>query len=887
MASVFCPACGKANPSELEKCQFCGSRLKPFASSYMEAAPIKPGENPVIKSTSEFEKVKLATSDLVHPGEEPTVKSTAALESTLPSWLRTLRKADKSAEGKTAEETPPGQSLPLTPPPSTEPESTEDQPDWLPGPAKEVSEDEKEIPDWLASLRDEKPDTSALEITSLQDRVLNTTGSLSAGVADAELMKRLGEEPKPETPEAKPQGGPEGGAESLGWLDSLGTESAVAGVGENPVAEQDEVLHDWLSSLPATSEEALPPPDEKQTLPGILELVQEKPSESEPIPPVILEQRLGMPVEPEPIPPVILEQHQDTPIEPEPILREPESTTVKSEIPDWLSNLAAVSAPAEEPSEHGIPEWLANLETKPEQEAAGPEPGPGSEIPLASTPSEEVPSWLSTYQAEAAAAEQLEVKQEPLEGTPPPPFAKEGTGPLPEWLVGIEKTPTPSDATPALIAANEEIPASAEKGEGEFSLEIPDWISKLNPERAYEKVSGVNAEPTTPENLELSELPSWVQAMRPVESVVTETTEAPHEEAQVTEQIGPLAGLQGVLPVSPGLGTLRKPPAYTTVLKVTEGQQRYAAALERMISGETQPVATGKARLTSNRLWRWLITLFLIAAVVTSLFLGIPATPASTLRPPETVSAFTLVGSLPPNAPALVIFDYDPALSGEMEAAAAPLMDHLLLQGPRLALISTSPTGPALAERFLHDAGASPLVAGHNYQSGQQYVNLGYLAGGPSGVQFFADSPADAAQFTLDGKQAWTMPPLQGVRGLSDFAAIIVLTDNADSGRVWIEQTGSTIGNTPMLMVISAQAEPMILPYYASGQVKGLVTGLAGGEAYSQIFTRPDSATGMAQKYWNSFGVGTLVAEILIVIGAFWSAIASWRARRDKSGEKV
>jgi hypothetical protein len=90
-----------------------------------------------------------------------------------------------------------------------------------------------------------------------------------------------------------------------------------------------------------------------------------------------------------------------------------------------------------------------------------------------------------------------------------------------------------------------------------------------------------------------------------------------------------------------------------------------------------------------------------------------------------------------------------------------------------------------------------------------------------------------------------------------------------------------------MLMVISAQAEPMILPYYASGQVKGLVTGLAGGESYGQIFARPDSTPGLAEKYWNSFGVGTLVAEVLIVIGAFWSAVAGWLARRDKSGEKA
>jgi hypothetical protein len=372
-----------------------------------------------------------------------------------------------------------------------------------------------------------------------------------------------------------------------------------------------------------------------------------------------------------------------------------------------------------------------------------------------------------------------------------------------------------------------------------------------------------------------------------VESVLSDTKITPQEDAQVTEQTGPLAGLQGVLPSSPGLGTLRKPPAYNSILKVTDGQQRYTAALERLISSETQPQAAKRSRLASNRLWRWLIAFLLFLAVGSQLIMGIPVTPASTLQPPEMVSAFTIISTLPSNAPVLVVFDYDPALSGELEAAASPLMDHLLLQGPRLALISTSPTGPALAERFLHDTSASPLVAGYNYQPGQQYVNLGYLAGGPAGVQYFANSPTKAAQYTLDGLPAWTLPPLQGIRVLSDFAAVIVLTDNADSGRVWIEQAGSMIGNSPMLMVISAQAEPMILPYYDSGQIKGLVTGLAGGEAYSQTFIRPDSRPGLTEKYWDSFGVGILVTEILIIAGAIWSAIAGWRARHDKSGEKV
>jgi len=164
----------------------------------------------------------------------------------------------------------------------------------------------------------------------------------------------------------------------------------------------------------------------------------------------------------------------------------------------------------------------------------------------------------------------------------------------------------------------------------------------------------------------------------------------------------------------------------------------------------------------------------------------------------------------------------------------------------------------------------------HNYQAGQQYVNLGYLAGGPAGVLDFAAEPSVAAPFTVDGQNAWLLSPLQGIQKLSDFALILILTDDADTGRVWIEQAGPELGATPMAMVISAQAEPMIRPYYDSGQIKGLVTGLAGGHAYEQALQRP----GLGGKYWNAFGVAMLVAEIMIVVGAIWNAISALRERR-------
>ncbi|MGZ6346474.1 MAG: hypothetical protein ACXWNC_02735, partial [Anaerolineales bacterium] len=645
MAEIFCPTCGKSNPSDLEKCQFCGSRLKPFASSNLDVTPIKPGENPVIRETSEFEKVELTTSDLVHPGVEPTKKNTAALESTLPSWLRSLRKAEDSTEGKSTGDTSPDQHLPLSSSPEVAAESTDDKPDWLPETGKEIPDDEKDVPDWLASLREEKPDSSAQESISLQDRALNTTGSLSAGVADAEWMSRLGGEPKSETPQAIPGGDTQGEPESLDWLDSIGTESAGSSVGDNPATEQDDALHDWLSNLPPSSELDQSVSGEKEKLPDWQEPTQDKFVKPEPTPSSEKEsppdwQEISQENFIEPKPTVssgmeALPEWQNPPqekiIEPEPTLGETGSTPVEPETPDWLSHLGSMPIKTEEQSEESVPDWLAALEPKP-----GPEPVTSSPVPAAEfspASSEEIPSWLSQYQAEAAAAEQQESKKEQSESTPPSPLSREGTGPLPEWLVGIEKNPSASGATPAIVA-NEEVSNSGETtGEG-FSLEMPDWISKINPELASEKASGGVSEPPTPENLELSELPTWVQAMRPVESVMAETKESPQEKPQVTELTGPLAGLQGVLPVTPGLGTLRKPPAYSAILNVTEGQQRYAAAFEKMITGETQPQAARKTRLTSNRVWRWVITFLLIAAVVAPLLTGISATPASTIRPP-------------------------------------------------------------------------------------------------------------------------------------------------------------------------------------------------------------------------------------------------------------
>lgn len=786
MADVHCPMCGKPNPEELDSCQFCGARLKPLTGATpVDSQPIRAGEKPTKRPTSEFEKVKPADEGPIHAGEEPTRKNTGELERSLPSWLKSLRKGEEESQAESPADASPDLNLPAESQPTPSVESSAESLDWLAGLGSAAAEDEEEVPDWMAGLR----------------------GASAPGL-----------EPEAPTPAEPEQAQPE-----QDWMSRLG-----GGAEQLPADSPEQTVEsapDWLSRLGQEAEK----PQPAETVEAPAGEPQEEPAASE------------------------------------------------ENLPDWLEALKSKSTVPEEPapgSGSDLPDWLSGTPVAPAETdaAAAPvfssEPAPARDVPT------EVPDWLSQLQSDVKAASDAEEQAEEFEPAAGPfPVDKSGE-PIPDWLSRVDQTTPPAASAPALVMSDEgESPV--EPNQAAFSLETPDWLSKLRPDRSAETQVSPEEE-AEPENLETADLPSWVQAMRPVESVISETGPSAPEDAGATEDSGPLAGLRGVLPSNPGLGAMRKPPAYAIKLQVSDNQQRYAAHLEKMVLEEGRARGLTPARLTSNRVWRWIISIILIAAVLLPLVSGRQFTPDMNLLPSEWSNTSTVLNEFPADAPILLVFDYDPALSGELEASAAPVIDHVLFLGARLALVSTAPTGPALAEQFLES------TQPYHLETGLQYTNLGYLAGGPAGILSFATNPVAAARLTVDGDPAWETPALQGVSKLSDFAAVIILTDNADNGRIWIEQTRTFIGGTPLLMIISAQAEPMIRPYYDSGQIQGMVTGLVGGKTYEQSYAAP----GLARRYWDSFGLGALAAEIMIAVGSVLGAIMAWRARK-KTGEGV
>jgi len=212
----------------------------------------------------------------------------------------------------------------------------------------------------------------------------------------------------------------------------------------------------------------------------------------------------------------------------------------------------------------------------------------------------------------------------------------------------------------------------------------------------------------------------------------------------------------------------------------------------------------------------------------------IPGSPINTLR--------SEIIKLPTDAVVVVSFDYSPSTEAEMDPLADVVVRDLLSRQARVVAVSLQPEGAAMAQRLL------ARFEGE-YPSGQRTLNLGYLPGQSIGVRNLAFL-STATLFQVEGKSMDDYPAWQDVSGLGDVALVVDVADNPLAVRWWVEQAGpGTQANRPLIAAVSAAVDPTIRPYYnalnpRAGQLRGLISGVAGAAAYEKILQQPGRAMG-------------------------------------------
>jgi hypothetical protein len=564
---------------------------------------------------------------------------------------------------------------------------------------------------------------------------------------------------------------------------------------------------------------------------------------------------------------------------------------VANEDLDWLNKLGGTPEPAQPAQPFSVPEekpvseeedlsWLNNLGKPSEPSAPASQQGlswlddlGGASEPLSTPP------FAEAEEEKTPPRQTAPLNKQPVEETEPDWLKRATEGPsMPapgdlsmDWFSSAgqadrEKTPpsAPQTApfeTDFFSTPSEPEPLSNQDVDSLFSVEMPDWLSRPEETEKAEPVSQQTESIPMDESLTPVDLPSWVQAMRPMEAVITETT--PRVEDQPVETEGPLAGLHGVIPIA-SIGSARRPKPVSLTLQTSNEQQASAVLLEQILGGETSPRTLISSTVVTSQQWlRWALSGLILLVLSAAILLRSQLMPVSVNLPGEVSGLSNAVISLPANSNILVVIDYEPSLAGELEVIGGPLLDQIvLLSQPRLSFVSTSPSGAALAERLM-------AIIKTN-QPDAQHLNLGYLPGGSIGVLGFMEAPS-------------AIVPLAGVQSFSEYAALVVLTDHAESGRVWVEQLENrkqvdpSLSNKPLLMVASAQASPLLQPYVSSRQITGMVSGLSDAARYEAL---SNSRLNTARSYWDTFGIGLMTSVALIIVGSLWSLYTGMRARR-------
>lgn len=565
-------------------------------------------------------------------------------------------------------------------------------------------------------------------------------------------------------------------------------------------------------------------------------------------------------------------------------------------IPEWLARIRKLKQVDEKQShtqqadwiDEEQPQWLKQLQQSGEDDsltaneaASHPvvheKPALDDSLEIRNLPRENDEEDLLSGIFDAKVADDV-VQSPKTNGEPPLQELLETSFERTEELIGIdgENQIVGADLTDNETEKKVESEPTASAGAGmekPFPMHIdnlPEWLSDEAPDLELpieeEKTTVVGGDEEPAPVIEKARLPAWLQSLRPASQKAGEAEG--RGSTQMMDDHGILAGIAGTLPGADLSAHEMKPGAFTQDLRASTQQQKNADLFRNLLRLDRveQPVVPGyKPATLGEKIMRILVAVVILLAVIVPIISPGTSLIIPVLFPNELVNTLNTVDALQVEKPVLVAAHFEAGLAGELDWTAQPVFKHLVARGIPMALTSTNVIGSAmLREMVSSNAGVNPA-----YLMEDKVIELGYLPGGVIGMGAMVADPLTASPFTSEMQPVRDLPQLATIRTFSDYGALLILTDNPEYARAWVEQVSGGDANLPLLILVSAQAAPLVQPYYDSGQINGFVAGVNGALYYEMLRMNAGSATAR----FGTYQVSLLVIAALIFVGGVISLI--------------
>ena len=179
------------------------------------------------------------------------------------------------------------------------------------------------------------------------------------------------------------------------------------------------------------------------------------------------------------------------------------------------------------------------------------------------------------------------------------------------------------------------------------------------------------------------------------------------------------------------------------------------------------------------------------------------------------------ISNVPVDGLVLIALDADLGTYAEIRATTRAAIADLDAHGARLAVVSFTPEGRAIAAAELdriRRAGVESVPA-----------DLGFIAGSEAGlvraITSVVPSPAEGAVADAVRERGGGIPA---------FDMVLIVSGSDLSARSWVEQVGARLPELPMAAIAPTFLEPELAPYLRSGQLAALLATLREGVTYAE-----------------------------------------------------
>jgi hypothetical protein len=185
------------------------------------------------------------------------------------------------------------------------------------------------------------------------------------------------------------------------------------------------------------------------------------------------------------------------------------------------------------------------------------------------------------------------------------------------------------------------------------------------------------------------------------------------------------------------------------------------------------------------------------------------------------------------NGTILVSFDFDTASKPELEPMARAVIAHAMMRNVKVVAMGNWPNGVELAKETMRS-----LAQEYNKVEGTDWAYLGYKPG--AAIVIISMGRDLKSAFPTDYRTVKTsdMPITRDIKTLKDFDYVVSFAAGSGGIEEWVIY-GSTKFGFDLGGGCTAVMAPDFFPFLQSGQLKGIIGGLAGAAQYEALINKP------------------------------------------------